>query len=60
MKTYTLSLCVLLSATLIDALKFPVRQVKSRSTTTRKRSGHAAVSRPVLAAASTPDDIGLR
>ncbi|KAJ3525367.1 hypothetical protein NM688_g8411 [Phlebia brevispora] len=58
MKSLSLSLCVLVSVTLIDALKFPVRQLKSRSDS-RKRSGHVAFSHATIAAASSPDDIDL-
>ncbi|KAF7794539.1 hypothetical protein EIP86_005673 [Pleurotus ostreatoroseus] len=57
MKLLSLSLCVLLPATLTHALKFPVKQVKTRSDL-RKRSTHLT-SAHTLAAASSSDEVDL-
>ena len=58
MKLLSLSLCVLLPATLTYALKFPVKQVKAHSDS-RRRSTHLT-SAHTLAAASSSDEVDLK
>ena len=63
MKTSTGSLplgLLLLSATVSNALKFPVRQVISATDAhLQKRGGNMAYGRPVVAAADDPNDISM-